>query len=240
MNNFKKPLSRGLFKIKPVKVVLKEFIDLPYLNTILGKLKKLYASKILLLLWGERGVGKSSIAKLIHHSVNKNYPLFYLDCLECSYKEEILKEVYFLQNQNGTIFLKNLEVFPEEFLRNLLKFILYNSQLKIIASSSTSKIQSDTIKTYFYIFQVLPLRERKEDISVFLLHFLNKFNRIYNKKISFHPLTIDILKEYHWPDNILEIQNLVERLVLLKNKKIYPRDIFGFLGLNFQQKLTKV
>ena len=240
MNDFKKPPSRGLFKIKPVKVVLKEFIDLPYLNTILGKLEKLYASKIPFLLWGERGVGKSSIAKLVHHSANKNHPFFYLDCLECFYKEEILKEFYLLQNQNGTIFLKHLEAFPEELLRNLLKFILYNSQLKIIASSSTSEIQSDPIKTYFYIFQVLPLRERKDDIPVLLSHFLNKFNRIYNKKISFHPSTIEILKEYPWPDNILEIQNLVERLVIFKNKKVYPRDIFGFLGLNFQQKLTKL
>jgi DNA-binding NtrC family response regulator len=61
-----------------------------------------------------------------------------------------------------------------------------------------------------------PLRERKEDIALFVQYFLNKFNRELNKKVK--GLSIEAmssLKEYHWPGNVRELQNLIERLVVL-------------------------
>ena len=61
-----------------------------------------------------------------------------------------------------------------------------------------------------------PLRERKEDIEDLLLHFLKVYNRSCAPKIPcfFHPTTIALLRDYAWPGNVRQLQNLVERLIL--------------------------
>lgn len=60
-----------------------------------------------------------------------------------------------------------------------------------------------------------PLRERKEDISLLLNHFLSIYNRKYNKSIAIAPDVVKMLKKYHWPGNIREFQHAVERAVIL-------------------------
>jgi transcriptional regulator with PAS, ATPase and Fis domain len=60
-----------------------------------------------------------------------------------------------------------------------------------------------------------PLRERKEDIPMFVLHFLEKMNKKhqYNKHIS--PAVIDVLMLYSWPGNVRELENVVERMIIM-------------------------
>ena len=60
-----------------------------------------------------------------------------------------------------------------------------------------------------------PLRERKEDIPMFVLHFLAKMNKKhqYNKRIS--PEVIDVLMLYSWPGNVRELENVVERMTIM-------------------------
>jgi len=63
---------------------------------------------------------------------------------------------------------------------------------------------------------VPPLRERREDIPVFMNHFLHKFNHRDGRAVSgFTGRAIDALLAYHWPGNIRELENLVERGVVL-------------------------
>jgi len=63
---------------------------------------------------------------------------------------------------------------------------------------------------------VPPLRERREDIPVFMNHFLHKFNHRDGRVVSgFTGRAIDALLAYHWPGNIRELENLVERGVVL-------------------------
>ena len=72
-----------------------------------------------------------------------------------------------------------------------------------------------------------PLRERKEDISLLATFFLKKICKregIEEKKFSKEAL--ELLKNYHWPGNIRELENFVERLVILTDKKIIePEDL---------------
>jgi transcriptional regulator with PAS, ATPase and Fis domain len=63
-----------------------------------------------------------------------------------------------------------------------------------------------------------PLRERKEDIPLLAKHFLNKFNTAFNKKIpGFTEKALDAFTKYHWPGNIRELENLIERIVVLSS-----------------------
>ncbi|MDI1348956.1 sigma 54-interacting transcriptional regulator [Aquabacterium sp.] len=64
--------------------------------------------------------------------------------------------------------------------------------------------------------RVPPLRERREDIPVFMNHFLRKFNQRDGRSISgFTARAIDAMLSYAWPGNIRELENLVERGVVL-------------------------
>ncbi len=64
--------------------------------------------------------------------------------------------------------------------------------------------------------RVPPLRERREDIPIFLNHFLRKFNARDRRRVTgFTARAIDAMLIYDWPGNIRELENLVERGVIL-------------------------
>jgi formate hydrogenlyase transcriptional activator len=66
--------------------------------------------------------------------------------------------------------------------------------------------------------RVPPLRERREDIPTLVSHFVSKFARHMNKRIERIALeTISALCNYHWPGNIRELQNVLERAVILSS-----------------------
>ncbi len=97
--------------------------------------------------------------------------------------------------------------------------------VRIIAA--TNKMLSEEVKKatfredLYYRLNVVPidlppLRERREDVPLLVDHFL----RIYNEKNSrnvqgFHPRALDALMRYSWPGNIRELENVVERTVIL-------------------------
>ncbi len=60
-----------------------------------------------------------------------------------------------------------------------------------------------------------PLRERKSDIPLIARFFLNRFARSMNKPITdLSPETLDVLMRYHWPGNIRELRNVIERAMV--------------------------
>ncbi len=70
---------------------------------------------------------------------------------------------------------------------------------------------------------VPPLRERREDIPLLLEHFLGKFSG-NSKKIS--PEALQLLMKHNWKGNVRELENIVERMVLLSDREIIlPDDI---------------
>ncbi|HLD73512.1 MAG TPA: helix-turn-helix domain-containing protein, partial [Bdellovibrionota bacterium] len=76
-------------------------------------------------------------------------------------------------------------------------------------------------------FHISPLRERKEDIlslSEYFLTDIAKHNKV--KKKSLAPRALKKLEEYHWPGNIRELRNLIERFaVMTESTEIGERDI---------------
>jgi len=67
--------------------------------------------------------------------------------------------------------------------------------------------------------QMPPLRERRGDIVLLLIHFLSLFNRIYKKQIlGFDNKTREMLAAHDWPGNIRELKNCVERACLFCDK----------------------
>jgi transcriptional regulator with PAS, ATPase and Fis domain len=73
--------------------------------------------------------------------------------------------------------------------------------------------------------EVPPLRERKDDIPLLVRHFTQQFARRLNKGIdTISSATMDALRRYHWPGNIRELQNVIERSVILCETEIFSID----------------
>ena len=108
--------------------------------------------------------------------------------------------------------------------------------VRIVAA--TNKILEDEIKSnnfrqdLYYRLNVIPihvpaLRERNDDIKLLVEHFLAKFNAIYNKNIgALNDKIMRVLEEYDWPGNIRELENVLERAVVLNKSNKLVLDEF--------------
>src|SRR5260221_5066383 len=73
--------------------------------------------------------------------------------------------------------------------------------------------------------KVPPLRERAGDVRLLVMFFLAKFNKKFGKKVDrIPPETMQRLVNYHWPGNIRELQNLIERAEILSNSPVLVLD----------------
>jgi DNA-binding NtrC family response regulator len=67
--------------------------------------------------------------------------------------------------------------------------------------------------------QIPPLRERKEDIPKLVDHFLTKKARFLKEPKTISPGAMDIIKNFDWPGNIRELENVIERAIILSDMK---------------------
>jgi len=85
-----------------------------------------------------------------------------------------------------------------------------------------------------------PLRERKDDIPLLAKHFLGKFGRREGKAIEgFSPNVMKAFTEYHWPGNIRELENTVERLVVFARERTITRQDLVYTNTVLSNVLMK-
>ena len=137
----------------------------------------------------------------------------------------------------GTIFLDEIGEVPLELQTKLLR-VLQEREFERLGSSRTLQTDARLIAAtnrdleamvseqkfrpdlFFRInvfpLHVPPLRERPDDIPLLVRHFTQQLARRMRKTIETIPsATMDALCRYHWPGNIRELQNLIERAVIL-------------------------
>jgi formate hydrogenlyase transcriptional activator len=143
-----------------------------------------------------------------------------------------------LANQ-GTVFLDEIGEIPLELQPKLLR-VLQEREFERLGSSRTLRTDARLIaatnrdldamvkdqkfrEDLFYRLNVFPLhvpplRERPEDIPLLVRHFADQFARRANKTIETIPSdTMKALCRYHWPGNIRELQNVIERAVIVSS-----------------------
>lgn len=76
-----------------------------------------------------------------------------------------------------------------------------------------------------------PLRERKEDIPLLAEHFLEIFRQDFSRQLpGISPEVMDVLTGYHWPGNIRELRNCLERAAILANEELIRPNHLNILG----------
>jgi len=136
----------------------------------------------------------------------------------------------------GTIFLDEIGEMPLALQAKMLRVLqekqferiggtkTFAVDVRIVAATNVSLEQAVADGTFradlFYRLNVVPiilppLRNRKEDILLLFNHFLVKSNERNGKTIKLTSELLDFLTNYPWPGNVREMQNLVERMVIL-------------------------
>ncbi len=139
----------------------------------------------------------------------------------------------------GTIFLDEIGEIPLELQPKLLR-VLQEREFERLGSSRTLRTDARLVAAtncdlqgmvderkfradLYYRLNVFPifippLRERQEDIPLLVSHFTQLFSHRVNKRIETIPSeTMNALVGYSWPGNIRELQNVIERAVLVSN-----------------------
>jgi formate hydrogenlyase transcriptional activator len=147
----------------------------------------------------------------------------------------------------GTIFLDEIGEIPLELQTKLLR-VLQEREFERLGSSRTlrtdarliaatnrdleamvseQKFRSDLFfRLNVFPVHVPPLRERQGDIPLLVRHFTQQFSRRMNRVIETIPsAAMDALSRYHWPGNIRELQNVIERAVIISTGPALSVDV---------------
>jgi len=141
----------------------------------------------------------------------------------------------------GTLFLDEVADLPLELQPKLLR-VLQEQEFERLGSNQTQRVDVRIVaatngdlaklvaeRTFrsdlYYRLNVFPihipaLRERPEDVPLLVRYFVQKFSRRLNKSVAYVPAdAMEALASYSWPGNIRELENFIERAVLLSPGK---------------------
>jgi len=137
----------------------------------------------------------------------------------------------------GTMFLDEIGDMPPSLQAKLLR-VFEDQEIRPLGSTKSRKVDirfitatnqalKDAVERgsfredLYYRINVItlsmpPLRERKGDIAAFIQHYLERYTREFNRKVRpVSPEAMSLLGSYRWPGNIRELQNVLERAVLI-------------------------
>lgn len=153
------------------------------------------------------------------------------------------KEGRFELANKGTLLLDEISETTTAFQVKLLRVLQKEGEFERVGGTKTIKADVRVIATtnqkleknvregkfredLYYRLNVIPiflpsLRERKEDIPLLVHHFLRKYNRQNGAKIeSISSQSLALMQDYNWPGNIRELENIIERAVVMTEGKV--------------------
>jgi formate hydrogenlyase transcriptional activator len=148
--------------------------------------------------------------------------------------------------EKGTIFLDEIGELPAETQVALLRVLQEHeferiggtgtlpADVRVIAATNRdleSAIAAGTFRSdLFYRLDVFPielppLRKRREDIALLVAYFLNRYARKAGRHFTaVDKKSLDLLRAYDWPGNIRELQNVIERSVIVNETQTFSVD----------------
>ncbi len=149
--------------------------------------------------------------------------------------------------QGGTLFLDEISEMEVSLQAKILRLVqekefervggneIIKSDVRII--SATNKDLKECVERgdfredlYYRLnsFPLLlpPLRERRRDVILLVNHFVTKFNKKFNKNVKgFNKKSLKLMYDYEWPGNIRELENTVERCMVLNDNELIDENV---------------
>ena len=192
------------------------------------------------LIEGESGTGKELAAHVIHRTSDRRERPFVTVTCQSIFKHvapdrygERIRELLG-SAQEGALFLEEVCELPAEAQAELAAVLREQALLpegdrrrsvRIIAATNRSLKEAVVKGTlakelgpglHQVFIQMPPLKDRKEDICLLINHFLHQFNaRSPQKVLAVAPEAMDYLLGYHWPGNVIQLENVIERAFAL-------------------------
>ena len=192
------------------------------------------------LIEGESGTGKELAAHVIHRTSDRREKPFVTVTCQSIFKHvapdrygERIRELLD-SAQEGALFLEEVCELPAEAQAKLAAVLREQTLLpegdrrrsvRIIAATNRSLkeavVKGALVKDlgpglHQVFIQMPPLKDRKEDICLLINHFLHQFNaRSPQKVLAVAPEAMDYLLGYHWPGNVIQLENVIERAFAL-------------------------
>jgi len=169
------------------------------------------------------------------------------------------KKGLFEEADGGTLFLDEIGELPLQLQVKLLR-VLQDGEIRRVGEAKSIKIDvrivAATVKDLirevnegrfredlFYRLNVFPihlppLRERKEDIPMLVAHFIKKYNVAIGKNVAgIHPKALEVLLNYRWFGNVRELENTIERAIVLADGSDIEKDNLPIEIQGFQEKV---
>lgn len=213
------------------QTVFSELIGISdYIRGVREKLARMAHDPLPVLISGPAGTGKKFMAKLIarYFQENKNADFYFLNPLSHTTSiEEAVRSIFTVSTELGrrvhTVIIDHGDSLPF----SLQETVAHScpKDLKCIFLSD-KQIDPENYKKYFSeelfsllserIVKTIPLRDHREDIPLFLRYFLDQYNQKYGKKVKdFEKDAFSYLLYYSWPENIREMEYVMEQVVML-------------------------
>lgn len=180
------------------------------------------------LITGESGTGKSLIAKAIHDfSDRRSQPYVVAQAADLGGVDGIAQLV--AKARGGTLLIDEVADFDEDGQARLVRMldvaddhaprILATSQADLAARVEEGKLRKDLFYRLGGVsFNVPPLRERVEDISLLADHFMAKAERELSQARRLTPEARNILRAHPWPGNVRQLENVLKRLLVTSSE----------------------
>jgi DNA-binding NtrC family response regulator len=210
-------------------------------------IKKASSTTAIALITGESGTGKELVARAIHYGSGA-IPDALLESelfghVKGAFTGAFETRAGFFQTADGgTIFLDEIADMGLSMQTKLLR-VLQDREVTMVGSRMSRKVDVRIIaatnkdlydmvnrnlfrEDLYYrlnviIINVLPLRERGEDILLLCSHFIKKFASEAGRNIpAFSASAVHDLQDYYWPGNVRELENLMQRLAVMVDSDI--------------------
>jgi two-component system, NtrC family, response regulator AtoC len=191
------------------------------------------------LILGERGSGKFTVATLIHNlSVRSG---FQLRRVNCGQMPDSVLEAEILGGENGTLFLDEITALPTGLQAKLVQVLQEQetrsatAQVRILAASSVDidralnekRLREDLYyRLSAFTVHVPPMRQRRDEIAILLRCFMHKLAQHYSLPPRTYPAAVlEACQRYSWPGNLKEMETFVKRYLVAGDHELALREI---------------